>query len=82
MDSTWAKASWPTIHGNRPSGSHPVKVYRSVWQSAFDIILILTSQGPGGATSIVSIYNGWLGPYATAALHFIVNAINILIKFL
>ena len=34
MASTMAPASWPRIEGNKPSGSWPLSVYTSVWQSA------------------------------------------------
>lgn len=69
--STIPAPSWPKTTGNAPSGSWPLKVYPSVWQTAVYSTFNLTSWAFGGATSIVSILRSSLGPQATAALHVI-----------
>ena len=69
--STIPPPSWPNITGNRPSGSWPLRVYASVWQTALKRIFILTSWAFGGATSIVSIFRSSLAAHATTALHVI-----------
>lgn len=58
--------SCPRIHGKIPSGSLPLNVYASVWQTPLATILILTSPFLGGATSIVSMLSGFPSSQATA----------------
>ena len=65
--STIPPPSWPRMHGNIPSGSLPLRVWESVWQTPVAKILMRTSPALGGATSTVSRERGFLGSHATAA---------------
>ena len=64
-------ASWPRMHGKRPSGSSPPSVYASVWHSAVATILTRTSSLWGGATWTSQISSGFFASQAIAALHVI-----------
>lgn len=69
--STIPAPSCPKITGKTPSESKPPNVYASVWHTPVATILIRTSCAFGGATSIISIFNGSFGDQATAARHLI-----------
>src|SRR4249919_2362291 len=62
--------SWPRTAGNRPSGSSPLRVNASVWQTPVWVMRTSTSPARGGATSISTICKGWPGAKATAARDF------------
>ena len=62
------------MHGNRPSGSEPSSVYKSVWHNALATTLRRTSPGRGGATLTLAIRTSST-PKATAASHSIVSPV-------
>lgn len=68
-DSTMPAASWPKMQGNKPSGSSPLRVYRSVWHPVAAMIFMRTSPAFGGSTMTVQTSNASLAAQATAALH-------------
>src|SRR5690606_14984637 len=68
--------SWPSTHGNTPSGSSPDRVKASVWHTPVWLIFTSTSPALGGATSISTICSGWPGAKATAARDFMVGLLG------
>jgi len=62
-------ASWPKMQGNKPSGSSPLSVYKSVWHPVAAMIFMRTSPAFGGSTTTVQTSTGSLAAQATAALH-------------
>ena len=59
------------MDGKIPSGSAPLSVYASVWQTPECMTLMRTSPFFGGATSTSSIDSGDFADHATAARHLI-----------
>src|SRR5574343_2040661 len=68
---TMPAPAWPSATGNRPSGSSPLRVKASVWQTPVWVMRTSTSPFFGGATSISTICSGWPAAKATAARDFI-----------
>src|SRR5690606_20874864 len=62
--------SWPSTAGNSPSGSSPLSVNASVWQTPVWVIFTSTSPLRGGSTSISTISSGCPAAKATAARDF------------
>ena len=58
---TMPPPSWPSTAGKMPSGSSPLSVKASVWQTPVWVIFTSTSPACGGATSISTICSGWPG---------------------
>ena len=68
---TMPAPSWPSTAGKTPSGSSPLRVKASVWQTPVCVIFTSTSPFCGGATSISTICRGSPALNATAARDFI-----------
>src|SRR5690606_2070297 len=68
---TMPAPSCPSTAGNTPSGSSPLRVKASVWQTPVWVIRIRTSPLRGGSTSISTICRGLPASKATAARDFI-----------
>src|ERR1700689_899803 len=63
--------SWPSIAGNKPSGSAPDRVNSSVGQTPLALISTRTSPALGPSKSTVTISKGLRAATATAAWVFI-----------